>query len=1378
MLVAAALGAALRLPPVVRFVFTTVGSVSGATLVLRDLVAGAAVADAGVAALAASGLSLAAVARHRSDWAAPADVLGHLASYAALGLAVAEGSRTALVAALAAVAVVHGIGAWAADAGRPTLPASGRGAAALAVAQGSVAAAALPVLAIVAADAFTWVSQERPRAGLVLSAVAWVYVLGLWSIRTDRLRRIMVIGVWAVAASGISVAAPSLTASVIAVWSAAAVTGLVAVLDRSPIRSAPAWMLGVVAVVLSAARAGIAGADLHFIGFGIGAVLSLVPPILGRTDRMASRWLHAPVALGLLLMPVGIGFAIGDRRFLAILALTAAAVYVIMGLLLRFGGFSLPAAAMVGVAHAHLVEAWANPFEYPLVWMPLAALFAVGAMLFRGRSFSRGDPGFGLVAAWWATAGLATVFGIGHGQLDWILLIDAALLSCYGLASRSVVFWYLGLVLWGIAGVLFGTGWLSLVLLGIAGAVGIHAWMRGDRIAELALAPGSVVLAAGSYSALGVWLSWTAGEAIGIGLPVAVALTASASAASLAPLAPKPRMWVAPALSVAQGGMLVVASIGLFRVGGADVSWSWAGFSPEEAWLAIAATLVVESALVGIVGTIRRLDRWPWASAALAAGAIGCALASADPSIGSLVPLLTLAGGVCAAIGSGMWFGGARARLALWVWPLHAIGQLGLAVAAVAAVMRLGGAEVPWSWESLPLSDARLELAVVLGLEAVLAGSAATVKMLREAAWVSVALSAGAIAMVGSWSRWDATEVLAISASAGALVAAAAAVLWLRTPRRRAALWVGPSQVLGQLGLVVGFVTALGRLGEPADASGWVGLSVLAAKLAAAAVLTFESVLLGAAATVRRLADWAWGSALLTAGAVSLVLAALAPTPGELMVILTAGGAALAAVTAALWPLELPDRSSMWVAPIHGLGQLGLLAALGGAVMRLSASDAGGWAGLSIGEAQLVIIAVLGFEAVLIGVVGTMRRDHVAPWVSAVLAGGAYAMVGVRAGWETDAVFTASVIPGILAAGLSAGGFLGRISGRASLWIGPVHAVGQAGLVTAGAAAALSFAGNAAAGYWAALLALEAAGVLMAAPLLPAEWRAGDAAGVLATGAALCAVGIGTTETSRGALLQVIALAAGLAAFAAPGLQEHRRDLRSSAWIFALGTMVGAALLAVSLIGPVSGALDGVLALGGAGLVAAGLRSGYWPISYGGLVLVLAAALLAGREALGGNRHAYAVAIAVVLLIILDMERIRVHRMEHPDPAPQLEALRIAEFVTVGIPLVMAAVDALGELSYAGLLAAESVVVVIWAIASQVRRRLLIGSLALVASILIPAVILAVEAGSGGITAGSALAIGAGVAVILIVIGSLLERGRARVGRAVARVSEILEEWE
>ncbi|MFH2072183.1 MAG: hypothetical protein ABIJ75_04945, partial [Actinomycetota bacterium] len=513
LLAASVVSCLLRVPVEARFPVVAVMATAGAALVLRELAADPVVADAGVAALAGTGLTFAAAVGHRSSWSMVADVLGHLGAYASLGIAASGDSRTAVVAALGAVVAVHGLGAWAADRHRSPL---GTGAASMvnAVVQGVVASVAIPVLAAVAADAFTWIRSEPPRAGLVLAAVAWIYLAGLTGIEATSLRRVMTIGAYLVAAAGIAVTAISLPASILSVWSAAAATGLIAWFEHRPALSAPSWILGVTATVLTAARAGLGQGDLHFVIFGAGAALAIAPVVVGRRDRLGSRWLHPPVALGLLLLPVGVGFAIADRRLLAVLALTAAAAYAAIGWLLRFGGFSVPAAAMVGIAYAHLMEGWVNPFDKPLAWMPLAAAFAVGGMLLPGRSFTRGDIGFGLVVGWWATALLAVVIGLREGQLDWTLLVDAALLSGYGLVVRSPWFGYVGLALFGVAGALFGPGWLALALLGMAVAVAGHAYLRDDRIARHVLAPTALVLGAGSFVALGFWQEWTAGEAV------------------------------------------------------------------------------------------------------------------------------------------------------------------------------------------------------------------------------------------------------------------------------------------------------------------------------------------------------------------------------------------------------------------------------------------------------------------------------------------------------------------------------------------------------------------------------------------------------------------------------------------------------------------------------------------------------------------------------------------------------------------------------------------------------------------------------------------------------------------------------------------------
>jgi len=643
LMAAAAIGAVIRLPAVVRFPFVCVAAITGATLVLRELVTNPVVADAGVAALSGTALCIAAVVRHRSDWAALADALGHLAAYVSVGVATAGDSRTALIFGLGAIVAVHGLGAGSADRGRSPLGFSGAGATANVILQGVVAAAVVPILAVQSADAFTWVRMEGPRAGLVLAALAWIYVIGLGFIRTTPLRRVMTVGAYALAAAGIAVTATSLTASVMAVWSATAVTALVAVSERSPARSMPAWLLGAISVVLTAAWAdtlkgdwwdrliswaGVAQRDLHFVVFGVALLMAILPVVIGYRDRLASRWLHPPLALGLLLMPSGIGFAIADMRFLAVLALTAAGVYVLAGILLRFGGFSLPAVLMIGIAYADLVEEfWVNPFEHPLAWMPLAAAFAIGGMLLPGRSFVRGDPGFGLVVGWWAAAGLAIILGFGEGQLDWIFLVDAVLLSGYGLAARSVPFWYGGLILYAVAGSLFGAGWLSLALAGGAAAVGAHAGLRNDRIGAVALVPLSLGLAVASFVMLGYWQQWTAGETMGFGLIAAAGLGATAGGAYLLRLPSRARMWVAPSQVTAQMGLVMLALMAFIRMAGTDVGWSWTGLSPVEARLAVAAVLGFEAALVGTVGTVKRWQEACWVSAGLAAGAVGMLLA-------------------------------------------------------------------------------------------------------------------------------------------------------------------------------------------------------------------------------------------------------------------------------------------------------------------------------------------------------------------------------------------------------------------------------------------------------------------------------------------------------------------------------------------------------------------------------------------------------------------------------------------------------------------------------------------------------------------------------------------------------------------------------
>lgn len=371
-----------------------------------------------------------------------------------------------------------------------------------------------------------------------------------------------------------------------------------------------------------------------------------------------------------------------------------------------------------------------------------------------------------------------------------------------------------------------------------------------------------------------------------------------------------------------------------------------------------------------------------------------------------------------------------------------------------------------------------------------------------------------------------------------------------------------------------------------------------------------------------------------------------------------------------------------------------------------------------------------------------------------------------------------TMLPGLAVAAGALALSLRTVAERVGLWVLPLHALAQVAMVTAGLVAMQAFSAQSAAWVWAGLLAAEAAILAVAAPLLPQDLRPRDVAAVLAVGSILCAAGAVERGPELTAALQ---LAAGLGAMAlvvARPVEVHAPEWRSAVWVFGLGAIGGGIILAMTLMGPATGGTAGALAIGGAGLVVGGLRSGRWPVAYVGMLMVLGAGLMAGEDLLGGNRHAYALSIAVVLLIILDLERIRLTRIDHPERLQWLDQIRVMELVVMGVPLVMAVVDGLRDVVYTALLAGESSAILLWAIASQVKRRLLVGVLGLVASILIPAVVMAMEAGSGGISTEAALGIAAVVAVVLIIVGSLLERGKAKVGQAVRRLSEILEDWK
>ena len=94
------------------------------------------------------------------------------------------------------------------------------------------------------------------------------------------------------------------------------------------------------------------------------------------------------------------------------------------------------------------------------------------------------------------------------------------------------------------------------------------------------------------------------------------------------------------------------------------------------------------------------------------------------------------------------------------------------------------------------------------------------------------------------------------------------------------------------------------------------------------------------------------------------------------------------------------------------------------------------------------------------------------------------------------------------------------------------------------------------------------------------------------------------------------------------------------------------------------------------------------------------------------------------------------------------------------------------------LLVGEGIAILLWAFATQVRRRLVVGLGAITSAIFITVGILLANEFSKEGGEGTLLIIGIVAAVLLILIGSMLEMWKARVGRTVKRVTTALEEWE
>ncbi len=675
--------------------------------------------------------------------------------------------------------------------------------------------------------------------------------------------------------------------------------------------------------------------------------------------------------------------------------------------------------------------------------------------------------------------------------------------------------------------------------------------------------------------------------------------------------------------------------------------------------------------------------------------------------------------------------------MGIWTWPLHGLAQagavtvIGVAVAEFVAPGMFG------------------PVAAVLAAEAVLVGVAATVRIRVEWAGVSAVLFGGAYAALAAWRDWSPEMVIVVTGAVAGVLVVPAMVLWLRGVGGRVGIWTWPLHGLAQAGAI----TVASVAGEVAgyDAAGIV-----------AAVLLAEAVLAAIAAIVRVHVGWATGAAALLAAAYAGLGIWQRWTPTTLIAITgaVAGGLAVVA-TVGLLSGRLRPRGVIWIWPMHGLAQLGVVTILIAGFDRLPQVEfLGVLAAVSVGEALLVGLAA--------GITGRSG-----------LAAAATGLVGIAytafVGWMQwpDTVIAAVTAPTSVVVGafaVTAWLFANRI--RIRIWVAWLHLLAQIGILSSGLVLSPDAATSTQLWVWALICAGEAALAALAASRLP-EWPLRPLSVLAALGAGalgLAAAGDGPLGLPLSALLLITAGAIAVGAAVRP-----EPATASALWTLAGGFAAESLLFTTATFGADSLQVATVLGIAGAALAMLGVGTGRWGFLQGGLLLWLGPIAIVGNRFGAGRPHPYVVGAAVVLLIVIEIERIRRRAADRPMP----EQLHLAEWAFLVVPMGLAALDTIDRsMAYALLLGVEAAVVLLWSLATEVRRRLLVGTAGLTIAVLLPVAISVAQSAEGGFASGTWLSIGAVAAVCFILIGSLLEKNRVRLGRMVSRISHSLEGWE
>ncbi|MEA3502475.1 MAG: hypothetical protein U9R47_06845, partial [Actinomycetota bacterium] len=533
------------------------------------------------------------------------------------------------------------------------------------------------------------------------------------------------------------------------------------------------------------------------------------------------------------------------------------------------------------------------------------------------------------------------------------------------------------------------------------------------------------------------------------------------------------------------------------------------------------------------------------------------------------------------------------------------------------------------------------------------------------------------------------------------------------------------------------------------------------ALLTLAVALGVEAALIGIYATLRTDPATAWAAAVLSATAYGLYADALLTEPVDLLWVTGPIGAALLAGWAALAITNRPDRLVLWLWPALALAQAALATA---AIVAIDAL---------VGTAAFDVIAVItAWEALLFALVATTTVTPSFAFVSTVFTIGSYAALVHR--FELDGAryvlaWMALTLFGTVAATVT-GRFRERV--RVGTWVWPLNAAAAtAGSLTV-MSAVVHFTPPDAGLVTAAIVAALGIHLLVNRPIfaphVPVEMAAATA--FVAAGA-LSASSLDPQTPWTFAVLFAMSV---VAAIAAPLVQRLDASAATAAFILVAGYTVIPVVAAAAFWGPLSPEVGYLLIVTGGALAAYGVVARKLLAFEGAVAIWLCSMLILLNHRFGLQLHATIVLVSVVLLAVLEVERYR-HRR---DGQPQPEALRVVEWIAMTVPLLLAASETFGSLVYALLLAAEGAALIVWAGLTRVRRRAVVGLIAVTTAMALGVMIPLFDEVRHGLAGGTWLIIGATAAIVMIAAGSVIERQRAQIGKRLSRWGELLESWE